>query len=44
LIEKDIAAGRGLRDLPAGMVAAMRHAMKEVRVDLDEKLEGHVAL
>jgi len=44
LIEKDIAAGRGLHDLPAGMVAAMRRAMKEVRVDLDEKLEGHVAL
>jgi antitoxin PrlF len=44
LIEKDIAAGRNLRDLPAGVVAAMRRAMKEVRVDLDEKLEGDVAL
>ena len=44
LIEKDIAAGRNVRDLPAGVDAAMRRAMKEVRVDLDEKLEGDVAL
>ncbi len=44
LIERDIAAGRNLRDLPAGLAAAMRRAMKEVRVDLDDKLEGDVAL
>lgn len=44
LIEKDIAAGRNLRDLPAGLAAAMRRAMKQVRVDLDDKLEGDVAL
>ena len=44
LIEKDITAGRNVRDLPAGAVAAMRRAMKELRVDLDEKLEGDVAL
>jgi hypothetical protein len=33
-----------VRDLPAGVVAAMRRAMKELGVDLDEKLEGDVAL
>lgn len=44
LIEKDIAAGRNLRDLPAGVAAAMRRAMKEVSVDLKEMLEGDVAL
>ncbi len=43
LIEKDIAAGRRLRDPPPGLVAAMRRALK-VRVDLDETLEGDVAL
>jgi len=44
LIEKDIAAGRNLRDLPAGVAAAMRRAMKEARVDLEEKLKGEVAI
>jgi antitoxin PrlF len=44
LIEKDIAAGRKLRDLPTGVAAALRRAIKEVRVDLDENLEGEVAL
>ncbi|MFI4988336.1 MAG: type II toxin-antitoxin system PrlF family antitoxin [Alphaproteobacteria bacterium] len=44
LIERDIAAGRNLRDLPAGVAAVMRRAMKEARVDLDEMLEGEVAL
>ena len=44
LIEKDIAAGRNVRDLPAGVVAALRRAIKEVRTDLDQKLEGDVAL
>ena len=44
LIEKDIAAGRGVRDLPPGLAAAMRRVLKEARVDLDEKLEGEVAL
>jgi antitoxin PrlF len=44
LIEKDIAAGRDLRDLPADLATAMRRAIKEVRVDLDGKLEGDVAL
>jgi antitoxin PrlF len=44
LIEKDIAAGRDIRDLPAGVATALRRAMKEVQVDLNEKLEGEVAL
>ena len=44
LIEKDIATGRDLRDLPADLATAMRRAIKEVRVDLDQKLEGDVAL
>jgi antitoxin PrlF len=44
LIEKDIAAGRNIRDLPAGVATGLRRAMKEVQVDLNEKLEGEVAL
>jgi antitoxin PrlF len=44
LIEKDIAAGRNVRDLPAGTAAALRRAAKGARVDLDETLEGDVAL
>ncbi len=44
LIEKDIAGGRILRDLPAGTFAVMRRALKNLQVDLDEKLEGDVAL
>ena len=44
LIEKDITAGRNVHDLPAGVVAAMRRAIKEPGVDLDEELEGDVAL
>jgi len=44
LIEKDIAAGRNLGDLPAGLGAALQRAGKEIPVDLDETLEGEVAL
>jgi antitoxin PrlF len=44
LIEKDIAAGRNVRDLPAGLATAMRRAMKASKIDLDEKIEGNVAL
>ncbi len=44
LIEKDIAAGRNIRDLPAGVAAALRRAMKAIRGDLDEKLKGDVDL
>ena len=44
LLEKDIAAGRNLRDLPAGLTSAMRRAAKDVRVNLEEELEGEVEL
>jgi antitoxin PrlF len=44
LIEKDIASGHNLRDLPEGLAAAMRRAVKEVPVDPDETREGDVAL
>jgi antitoxin PrlF len=44
LIERDIAAGRRVRNLSASLTAAMRRAKRGIRVDLDEKLEGDVAL
>lgn len=44
LIEKDIAAGRRVRDFPVGLAAAMRRALKQVPVDLEEKLKNEVAL
>jgi len=44
LIEKDIAAGRNVRDLPAGLAASLRRAIKKVPVDFTETLEGDVAL
>lgn len=44
LIEKDIAAGRNVRTLPTSTVAALRRAMKDVRVDLEEDLAGDVEL
>jgi antitoxin PrlF len=44
LLQKDIAAGRNVHDLPADVTKALRRAMKEVAVDLDEHLEGDVAL
>jgi len=44
LIENDIAAGRNLRDLPAGVAAAMQRAMDEAPINLDEELEGDVDL
>jgi antitoxin PrlF len=44
LLEKDLAAGRNVRDLPAGLTTAMRRAAKDVRVNLEEELEGDVAL
>src|SRR5438105_704553 len=44
LIEDDIAAGRNVRGLPAGLAAAMRRALKAAKVDLDEKVEGDVSL
>ena len=44
LIEADLSAGRNLRDLPAGLASAMQRAKKEVRGDLNETLNGDVAL
>ncbi|HEX9837183.1 MAG TPA: type II toxin-antitoxin system PrlF family antitoxin [Alphaproteobacteria bacterium] len=44
LVEKDMAAGRNIRDLPAGIGTALRRAAKRARIDLDETLEGDVAL
>jgi antitoxin PrlF len=44
LIEKDIAAGRNVKNLPAGVLSALRRAMEDIPVDLDQKLAGEVAL
>ena len=44
LIEKEIAAGRTLRDLPPELAAAIRRLAEEVPVELDTELEGDVAL
>jgi antitoxin PrlF len=44
LIEKDIEAGRNLRELPRDLLRAMRRARKSVRVDLSEPIEGEVSL
>lgn len=43
LLEKDIAAGRNVRDLPPSLAAALRKALK-TKVDLTESLEGDVEL
>ena len=43
LIERDIAAGN-LAALPAGVATALRRVRKMVPVDLEEPLEGDVAL
>ena len=40
LIEKDIAAGRNVGDLPPKLIAEMRRVMKEVPVNLDEELDA----
>jgi antitoxin PrlF len=44
MIEKDISAGRNLHTLPKGLAAAMRKFAGEVKVDLDDTLNGEVAL
>ncbi len=44
LIAADIAAGGAVPDLPPDVAAALRRAVEESGVDLDEKLEGDVAL
>lgn len=44
LIERDISAGRNVRDLPKDVLASLRRSIKDVAVDLDETLEGDVSL
>ncbi len=44
VIEKDIAAGKNVRDLPPGVSTALRNVLKRVRIDLDKPLAGDVAL
>lgn len=44
LIDKDIDAGRHVRKLPSSVEAAMRRAIKEVPIDLDEELDGDVVI
>jgi antitoxin PrlF len=39
LLEKDIATGRNIGDMPPRLLAEMRRVMKEAPVDLDEELE-----
>lgn len=40
MIEKDIAAGRHVRDLPSTLVTTMQRAIKEVDVNFNEPLES----
>jgi antitoxin PrlF len=44
LVEQDISKGKNFGVLPNKLVSAMRRAMKEVQVDLDETLEGDVCI
>jgi antitoxin PrlF len=44
MIERDICVGRNLHMLPKDVAIAMRKATKDVKVDLDEVLDGDVAL
>ena len=44
LIRKDIAAGRGVRDMPARLAVVLRKTARQVPVDLNAPLEGDVAL
>ncbi|HLY57954.1 MAG TPA: type II toxin-antitoxin system PrlF family antitoxin [Stellaceae bacterium] len=44
LIARDIAAGRGVGDLPTDLAAALHRVIDEVPVDLAEALEGEVDL
>lgn len=44
LLERDIAAGRGVRPIPADLEAKLRRILKDSRVDLDEYLDGDVVL
>jgi antitoxin PrlF len=44
LIERDIAAARNVRDLPAGLAARIRKVTKGIAGDVDAPIEGDVAL
>jgi antitoxin PrlF len=44
LLEKDIAAGRNVREPSPELVKAAKRARREIPVDLDEYLDGDVAL
>lgn len=44
LIEKEIAAGRSVRDLPPELAAAIQRLIEEVPVELDVPLDGEVVL
>jgi antitoxin PrlF len=43
VLEKDIAGGRNVRDLPASLSATLRRAAKS-KIDLTESLEGDVEM
>jgi antitoxin PrlF len=44
LIERDIASGRNIGDLPPKLVKSMKWHAKRVKVDLDERLDGPVEI
>ena len=44
LVERDVAAGRNVGGLPAELLSALREAAREVEVDLEDRLEGDVAI
>jgi antitoxin PrlF len=44
LVERDISAGRNVRDRPKAVLASLRRASKDVSIDLDEPLQGDVSL
>ena len=44
LIGKDIAKGRNVGDLPRGLAASMRKAIRDIRLSPNETLEGDVAI
>lgn len=44
ILEQDIQAGHHMRDMPAGVMAALKRALAQAPVELDETLAGDVAL
>lgn len=43
-IERDIAAGRNIREMPASLIRHMRKFTRSVKVDLEEPIEGDVPI